>query len=293
MGAIRRIVVATDFSAGSDAAVERALQVARAHAASLELLHVFDVSVWHSLRGVFDAKRLAGELPQDLALRERLRALADALAAQTKLEVSASFEVGDAVPAIEAHARKTGAALLVLGVRADPEVPGLGSTALKLLRAAPCPVLIVRPHSTRPYENVLSAVDMRDVSKRVADTAVTLFPAARHRLFCAVDPQWQREVWRATGAQSAMQSMHESLQAQAAHHLDQLAHTLSGKAEHTVLAEVVDLPPVHAVVARAESLPADCVAVGHHGQGPLTERLLGSTAQDLIHHTARDVLVVP
>jgi len=293
MGPIRRIVVATDFSAGSDAAVERALQVARAHAASLELLHVFDVSAWHSLRAVFDTQRLVGEVPQDLALRDRLRALADSLAEQTQFEVSASFEVGDAVPAIEAHVKKTGAALLVLGVRADPEAPGLGSTALKLLRAVPCPVLVVRPYSTQPYGNILSAVDMRDVSERVADTAVTLFPAARHRLFFAVDPQWQREVWRATGAQSAMQSMHESLHAQAVHHLDQLAKTLSGKAEHTVIAEVVESSPVHAVVARAESLPADCVAVGHHGQGLLAERLLGSTAQDLIHHTARDVLVVP
>lgn len=293
MGPIRRIVVATDFTAGSDAAVERALQVARAHAASLELLHVFDVSAWHSLRRVFDAKLLAGELPQDLALRDRLRALADSLAAQTKLEVSACFEVGDAVPAIEAHVRKTGAALLVLGVRADPEVPGLGSTALKLLRAAPCPVLVVRPHSTQPYGNILCAVDMRDLCERVADTAVTLFPAARHRLFFAVDPQWQREVWRASGAQSAMQSMHESLHVQAVHRLGQLAKTLSAKAEHTVAVEVVDSSPVQAVVTRAESLPADCVAVGHHGQGLLTERLLGSTAQDLIYHTARDVLVVP
>jgi len=293
MGPIRRIVVATDFSVGSDAAVERALQVARAHAASLDLLHVFDLSAWHSLRGVFDAKRLAGEVPPDLALRDRLRVLADSLAAQTQLEVSASFEVGDAVPAIEAHVKKTSASLLVLGVRADPEVPGLGSTALKLLRAAPCPVLVVRPYSTQPYGNVLSAVDMRDVSERVADAAVTLFPVAQHRLFYAVDPQWQREVWRATGAQPAMQSMHESLHARAVHHLGQLAEALSVKTEHPVITEVVDAAPAHAVVARAESLPADCVAVGHHGQGLLVERLLGSTAQDLIHHTARDVLVVP
>lgn len=58
MTTIRSIVVATDFSPGATAALERAVQLAVAHGASLRLLHAFDVSAWHSLKGVFDPQRL-------------------------------------------------------------------------------------------------------------------------------------------------------------------------------------------------------------------------------------------
>jgi nucleotide-binding universal stress UspA family protein len=47
------------------------------------------------------------------------------------------------------------------------------------------------------------------------------------------------------------------------------------------------------LVVRAWSLPADCVVVGHHGQGPLEESLLGNMTQHLLHHTTCDALIVP
>lgn len=63
MTMIRTIVAATDFSPGSHAAVERAVQPAEAHGASRRLLHAFDVSAWHSLKGVFDPQRLTMRPP--------------------------------------------------------------------------------------------------------------------------------------------------------------------------------------------------------------------------------------
>ena len=73
MTMIRTIVAATDFSPGSHAAVERAVQPAEAHGASRRLLHAFDVSAWHSLKGVFDPQRLTMRPPRlaDAAAPER------------------------------------------------------------------------------------------------------------------------------------------------------------------------------------------------------------------------------
>lgn len=66
MSMIRSIVAATDFSPGANAAVERAVQLTVAHVASLRLLHAFDVSAWHSLKGVFDAQHLTMNPPPDV-----------------------------------------------------------------------------------------------------------------------------------------------------------------------------------------------------------------------------------
>ena len=56
--------------------------------------------------------------------------------------------------------------------------------------------------------------------------------------------------------------------------------------------EIIHLP-ARAIVERAAALPADCVAIGHHGQSAVAEPPLGSLALHVLHHTLRDVLVVP
>jgi len=72
MQALRRVIAATDFSRGSENAIERAVLLAKAHGARLELLHAFDAGAWHALLAIFDVKRLSGELPADILLNERL-----------------------------------------------------------------------------------------------------------------------------------------------------------------------------------------------------------------------------
>lgn len=104
--AVRHILVATDFSPGAAAAIDRAVQLARAQGASLDLLHVFDIGAWHSLKGVFDAQRLTVDPPPDVATRQRVTDLAATLADQTGLSVEPHFAVGDAAEGIAARARK-------------------------------------------------------------------------------------------------------------------------------------------------------------------------------------------
>lgn len=161
MTMIRTIVATTDFSPGSHAVVERAVQLAVAHGALLRLLHAFDVSAWQSLKGVFDPQRLTMRQPPDLRMQRRLSDLAATLATRTGLEVEARFSIGSAHSAINMYVTAHAPSLVVLGSRAEPAMPGLGSTALKVLRSPACPMLIVRSTESRPYDKVLSAVDMR------------------------------------------------------------------------------------------------------------------------------------
>ena len=293
MDRIRRVVVATDFSAGSHDAVARAVLLAQAHGACLEVLHAFDPGAWRALHAIFDIKRLTGEVPTGVVARERLSALAESLAARTGLEVTAHNGVGEPAVAIASHAKATNAAVVVVARRSDPGAPGVGSTLMRVLRSAPCPVLVVRNGAVSPYQRVLAAVDLRDVSWRAASSAIELFPGAEHCLLSVVDPAWERELMRhpAVAGQGAGET--GSLHARAEQQLQRLARDLSRRPDCRVCSEVVDGVPVRSIVDRSAAWRADCVAVGHHGQGALADRFLGSTALDLLHHTASDVLVVP
>lgn len=137
------VVVGVDRSAGSDAAVEFALEYAARCAAPLVALHTWsdvriserDNPVWRT----FDWATVAAE--QEQLLAERLA---------TWQEKSPDVEVRQVVardrPVHRLLEAATGAQLLVVGSRGRGGVRGmqLGSTSQSLLYVAPCPIAIVR-----------------------------------------------------------------------------------------------------------------------------------------------------
>jgi universal stress protein E len=288
----RRVLMATDFSAGSDAAVERAIRIARVHDACIDLVHAFDASAWQALRAVFDLGRLSGQPSPEAGLRERLAARATALAASEGLMVESHFGVGVPATVIEARARAMNAALLVIARRSEPAAPGVSSTLLRILRNAPCPVLVTRAGPMADYVRVLTAVDLREVSRRAAAHALALFPKAAHRLLYVIDPRWERVVQRGHGDEAPLGELIASLHGRAQQQLGVLASELSAGCSVAVNVAVVEAIPAQGIVQHAATWPADCVVVGRHGQGAVADALLGSTALDAIHHSGRDVLVV-
>jgi len=292
MTTLRSIVAATDFSPASDAAVHRAAQLAVKHGVPLCLLHAFDVGTWHSLKGVFDAQRLTADPPQDVRMQQRLTDFAASLAAQSGLEVGVHFGVGPPAKVINAHVGSYAGFLVVIGSRAEPALSGLGSTALKVVRRPPCPILIVRVADDKPYDKILSAVDLREGSLRAASFAVDLFPTAHHHLLYALDAPSGSAAWGALGGEP-LRLLHESLHAQAERDLQQFAQRLSARARHAPTTVVADDVPARAILVAAANLGADCVVVGHHGLGTATDGDLGSMAQHVIYAALSDVLVVP
>lgn len=292
MTTIHTVVAATDFSPASDAAVRRASQIASIHGAALCLLHAFDVGAWHSLKGVFDAQRLTADPPPDVQMQHRLTDFAASLAAQTGREVDVHFGLGPPAKVIEAYVGLHGGSLVVVGSRAQPSLSGLGSTALKVVRKPACPVLVVRVAGNAPYDTVLSAVDLREGSVRAASLAVDLFPKAHHHLLYALDGSVLDPAWGDLAA-GPLRLLQESLHARAKIDLQQLAQRLSAAATHPLVASVADDVPARAILVGAVNLGADCVVVGHHGQGKATDADLGSMAQHVIYAALSDVLVVP
>jgi nucleotide-binding universal stress UspA family protein len=122
---IREILVATDFSEISEAAVRVAHTYAKAFGARLHVFHV----TWTEELG--------------------LTALFAALIAQlgTVVPVVVASHRGDAADEIVGYAKAHGIHLIVLGTHGRTGVSRvlMGSVAERVIRTAPCPVLTVPP----------------------------------------------------------------------------------------------------------------------------------------------------
>lgn len=148
----RRIVVPTDFSACSEQALDYALTLAgRLRAEVLvcfcgtlpdyEVASLVDPGVRAATAVLLDQVRSAARHWETelAAVCERKRG--------TGVALSHRLLSGRTAEAISDYAREVGAEMIVIGSRSRPGVRHLllGSTAERVLRLAPCPVLVVHP----------------------------------------------------------------------------------------------------------------------------------------------------
>lgn len=135
-----RILVPTDFSETSAAAVRQGVELARTCGAGLILLHVGDA-----------AREVATEFPLGLdaslldAERERLLKV---LPPRDQADVHPEFVMSAGTPAVEIVrcAQEREVDVIVMGTHGRGGVSHLilGSVAEQVIRTAPCPVLVVR-----------------------------------------------------------------------------------------------------------------------------------------------------
>jgi universal stress protein A len=141
-----RILVATDFSAPSDAALLYAKAVAVQFGASLHLLHVVESPIMGGMLGaevlVPDTSAIGAALEQEAETK-----LAEMLtpAERTRFRGTTEIRIGTAASTIVEVAHSLGADLLVLGTHGRTGVTHalLGSVAERVTRHSTCPVLTV------------------------------------------------------------------------------------------------------------------------------------------------------
>jgi len=144
MSAPAKILVATDFSSHSDAALETGVEFAKQFGAELHVTHVYHLMI--PLVTPYEVT-----LP-DPYIEETRRAAArqlDEVVAKARaagMEATAHLIEGPAASAIAEIAEEIGADLLVLGTRGLTGLKHvmLGSVAAHVLRLAPCSVLTVK-----------------------------------------------------------------------------------------------------------------------------------------------------
>ena len=147
---ITRILVPTDFSTTSDAALEFAKTVAQTFGASLHLLHVFEDPI---VAGGFT--EAYAPLPSDLRasmVEDARKQLAKRLPDEERVRFRATTEVVSGFPAmgIVEYAQDHQIDLIVMGTHGRSGMSHLfvGSVAERVVRLAACPVLTVHAGKT-------------------------------------------------------------------------------------------------------------------------------------------------
>ena len=144
MIALKKILVPTDFSECSDAAVRYARALADAFGASLHLLHVVQdpyTQPWAAEAFAAPLGEMLAEWQQQAAAR-----LTAVLTEKEKGHAVVATVVGSPFQEIVRYAADQRVDLIVIGTHGRGAIGHmlLGSVAEKVVRKAPCPVLTVR-----------------------------------------------------------------------------------------------------------------------------------------------------
>ena len=140
----QHILVPTDFSECATQALDYAIELANAHRAHLTLLHVIDIASWAD-------GREEAMLPQSY-WQELETGVAERMSAPQKRVKEAGLPVetliihGRPFQTIIDIARDKGADLIIMGTHGRTGLTHsmLGSVAERVVRLAPCPVLVTR-----------------------------------------------------------------------------------------------------------------------------------------------------
>jgi nucleotide-binding universal stress UspA family protein len=141
---LKTILVPSDFSECSDAAVRYGIELARKFGATLHLLHVVQdpaTQVWAADEFAVPMLEVVDQWQKDAQVR-----LAKAIPAEDRAKTVVTSAIASPFPEILRYAAANDIDLIVMGTHGRGGVSHmlLGSIAEKVVRRAPCPVLTVR-----------------------------------------------------------------------------------------------------------------------------------------------------
>lgn len=286
-----RLLVATDFSAPSDAALGYARTLAGTFGATLHVLSVID--------NQFLRVALGDPRNQETAA---LRQLHDRLTDEDRRRFRALpvVERSDA-PAdeIASYARTHDVDLIVMGTHGRSGMARIlmGSVAEKVVRTAPCPVLTLRETPSgktdgRPAR-ILVPTDFgapSDGALGCARRVAARFGSSLHLLHVLEDPS----VNGAFGSEFYLADSPDVRAARLNDAQERLAHRVIGNDRSQVHAttEIVSGRCAQAIVDYAANGNFDLVVMGTHGRGGVAHLLMGSVAEGVIRTAPCPVLTV-
>lgn len=281
------ILAATDLSAPSRHAVDRAYRLAAERGWPLHLVHAIAPGPLDGLQALLGSATPRLDTTLAAAAAAQLAALnAEPRHAQGVVAQCAviSGRPSDALPT---HAAAIDAGLLVLGARGEGFLRQLtlGSTASRLLRKSRQPVLVVKQAPHEPYRRALLAIDFSPASLAALAEVRQLAPEATLVLVHAVELPFEGKMQYAGVDPEIIQRYRIQAQLEGMQRLRELSRQLALPASAQLLALHGNAPSL--------LLEQDCdlIAVGKRGIHMIEELLLGSTTTHLLMESQGDVLV--
>lgn len=278
----KTILMATDLSARSDRALERAVSLAEQHKARLVILNIIDEDLPSSVQ----------ERVHDATLKEIQNSL-DRVDGAEALSPSVEAIAGKDYRDILDHADAIAADLIVMGIHRNEagNKPIAGTTMERVIRKGRQPVLVVPNRTQGVYKNVAVAVDFSAFSRIAIRQALSLAPGAEFNAIHSYHVPFGG-FQRGRETRNAYRDEHERTLAQL---IEEELETLIGSASKPDIPfhKVVKQGETQSVIrSEVERLQPDLLVLGTHGRVGLTHALLGSIAESFLNNPPCDVLVV-
>lgn len=291
MQPIQHIVAATDFSGTANLAVQRAAQLARDLNATLHLVHVVHpLDLYAGSELSFDFQ-MHYQQAQQQHIKTELETLAIQLREQFAITVLHVTRIGRAYNEIVSYANSVHAGLIVAGAQGEHSILAklLGSTALRLIKTAHCPVLIVKNTlNTASYQHVLAAVDFSAGSAEVPALATMIAPQAQIEALLIFDSNQEAHMYKAGMDEALLTQYREKALTKAKHQLEDL---ISQQSKYNINSVIRAGYPPEAICAYANESKADLIVIGKHNRNQIEQWLLGSVTKAVVYSADCDVLL--
>lgn len=273
---ITKIVVATDFSPQSDAAIRHGIHIARSTRAQLLVVHVVETP--SDEEGLATVQGAIERWHADDEAR-----LADAIEAQATEDVEIAQQIVDApstAEGLQAVVEAHGASLTIVGSTGLSGIKEtlLGSTAQKVLRTLQTNILVARGKPPEGgYQRILIPTDFSEAAENALELALAL--AAPHARLDLV------HFWRvpeATRSDEYSELVLDAVERSVKERGTRLLESFLNQAPNATFRSV-QASPARGLAKTFEEGNYDLVVVGSYGKSKLRRWLLGSMAE----YTAR------
>ncbi len=267
------IVVATDFSARADRAIDRSLLLSKSMNAKLRVIHALDL--------------VEAETADHLELDRKMQ---DCVGTGTESGDNIEFAYPEGSPpkAIANACEAEDVALLAVGPARYNTLGDyfLGTAIDYVLRHTSKPVLVVKNRAAHAYSQIIAGTDFSVGSAHAIIEAARMFPdAAIHIVHAWHVPfsAWQQDRY----------VVDETAQGEAEKMEDFLSELMAREtrlAEATT--ELVQGTALQAINKGLKRDPTALVVLGSHGTSGFRQAAIGSVTSDLLRCVEADVLVV-
>lgn len=264
------ILVATDLSARSDRAVDRATLLARRWGVPLIVLHALEPGSRLEARPELAEAAIRAVLPDPDA------------------DIGIVPAIGPAPTMIAQAATQAGCGLIVTGVARFNHVSDyfIGTAVDHVVRHATAPVLVVKQRPHGPYTSILVATDYSSCSRQALLTAATVFPEAALHLIHAYHVPY--EGWLRS------EEVKQEVTREAQKELDAFVQDPAiPDTVRTRISARLGYGESHTVVwDAADEVGANLVVLGTHGRSGFIPAIIGSMAETLLQCVPQDTLMV-
>lgn len=266
----RTIIVGTDFSKGSYVALELAVDIANKIHADIQLIWVCREKLLYTDDQNNYVRNLATQKLEDLCEKHQAKL--------TNTKITSMIMQGKVAPILAAEAEKANASMIVIGTNGASgfEKYWMGSTAVRIVQEATCPVLSIREgfNFHKKLERILVPLNMSTNSRQKLPVAVKMA--------------------KAFDAQINILGQYENnTQAQTVGIYIKQAEAFLEKQNIPYTTEFMQSKNLaDDVLSYAETINSDLIVISTEQDNVLSSLFIGTNAQQLVHHSLVPILSV-